>query len=61
MIENYCFEKIEGCKYLGMEINIHNDYHEEIRLRVKAGNRAIFRCRKLSSLSYYKKIEIEIL
>lgn len=29
-IENYCFEKIESFKYLAMDINSSNNYHDEI-------------------------------
>lgn len=34
-IENYCFGKVKSLKYLGIEINSRNGYHEEIRLRIK--------------------------
>jgi hypothetical protein len=43
---NYCFEKVESFKYLGVNINSHNNYHEEINLRVKAGNRCYFALQK---------------
>lgn len=45
-IGNYCFEKVESFKYLGVDINSHNNYHEEINLRVKAGNRCYFALQK---------------
>jgi len=35
-IENYYFEKVESFKYLGVDKNSHNNYREEINLRVKA-------------------------
>jgi len=41
-IENYCFEKVESFKYLGVDINSRNNYHEDIKLRIKAGNRCYF-------------------
>jgi hypothetical protein len=41
-IENYCFEKVESLKYLGVDINSHNNYHEEINLTTKARNRCYF-------------------
>lgn len=45
-IENYCFEKVENFKYLGVDINSQNNYHEEINLRVKAGDRCYFALQK---------------
>jgi len=45
-IENYCFKKVESFKYLGVNINIRNNYHEEIKLRIKAGNRCCFALQK---------------
>jgi len=45
--ENYCFEKVESFKYLGLDKNSHSNYHEEeIRLRIKAGNRCYFALQK---------------
>jgi len=41
-IESYCFEKVENFKYFGVDINSLNNYHEEIRLRIKAGNKCYF-------------------
>ena len=41
-IENYCFEKVESFKYPRVYINSRNNYHEEIKLRIKAGNRCYF-------------------
>jgi hypothetical protein len=38
-IENYCFEKVKNFKYLGVDINSRNNYHEEINLRIKVGNK----------------------
>jgi len=45
-VENYCFEKVESFKYLGVDINSHNNYHEEIRLRIKAGNKCYLALQK---------------
>jgi len=53
-IENYCFGKVEIFKYLGVEINSHNDYHEEVRLRIKAGSRCYLVLQKTFKLQSKK-------
>lgn len=32
-VENYCFEKAESFKHLGVDINSRDNYHEEIKLK----------------------------
>jgi hypothetical protein len=54
-IKNYCFEKVESFKYLGVDINSYNNYYEEIELRIKAGNRCYSSYKKPLNLSYYQR------
>jgi len=49
------FRKSRKLKYLGVDINSRNNYHEEIDLRVNAGNRCYSRYRKPSGVRYYQK------
>lgn len=45
-IENYCFKKVENFKYLSVYINSRNNYHEDINLILKAGNKCYFTLQK---------------
>lgn len=41
-VKNYYFEKVDNFKYLRVDMNNRNNYHEAIKLRTKAGNRCYF-------------------
>jgi len=43
----YTFERVDDFKYLGVNINLKNDMHNEIKLRINSANRAHFSLNKL--------------
>lgn len=46
--ENYCFEKVESFKHLGVDINSHDNHHKETKLWIKPDKRRILSNRKPS-------------
>uniref|UniRef100_A0A2S2QGX8 Uncharacterized protein n=1 Tax=Sipha flava TaxID=143950 RepID=A0A2S2QGX8_9HEMI len=61
VIGNYCFEKVECFKYLEVDLNSRNSYHEEINLRVKSGNKCYFALQKtFKSKVISKKLKMKL-
>jgi len=57
------FESVNEFRYLGAQINTQNKISEEIRKRIKVGNRCYYAHKKLLSsklLNYNSKIQIYI-
>jgi len=55
-IENYCFENVESFKYLGVDINSRNNYHEKIKLRIRLETTGVIsRYKKYSGPRHYQR------
>jgi len=45
--ENYTFQQASDFKYLGLNINQHNNMHNEIKIRISAANKGYYALEKL--------------
>lgn len=44
--ENYCFEKVERLKHMGVDTKSRNNNHEEIKPRINVGDGGYFALRQ---------------